>query len=285
MATPAATLDLGHIVHATDFSAAGEPAFDHALRLALSAKSHLYIVHAEHLEPDEDADWDAFPGVRSTVTGGGLVAADAEPAAVFTELGVRVTKADVPDRDPVDGVLRFITQHQCDFLVVATRAQDEGFTLVKGSVAESLARRAEIPTLFLPVGNPGFVDHATGSPRLRNVLLPVDLSVPPAQAAALALKIADGLGCEDALIHALHVGSPADAPVIWTDPRHEGRVRHIDADGSLVDTIAAQAAAIDADLIVMATRGHDGLLDHVRGSTTEQVLHQARRPLLAVLAA
>ena len=114
------------------------------------------------------------------------------------------------------------------------------------------------------------------------MLLPVDLSVPPAFAASLAMRIADGLGCEEAILHALHVGSPADAPVIWTDPRHEGRVRHIDADGSLVETIVAQAAAIDADLIVMATRGHDGLLDHFRGSTTEQVLHHAHRPLLAV---
>ena len=285
MTTPAVTLDLGHIVHATDFSAAGEPAFDHALRLALSARRHLYIVHAEHLEPGDDADWDAFPGVRSTLARWGLLAADAEPAAVFAQLGVRVTKADVPDRDPVDGVLRFITQNQCDFLVVATRAQEDMVIRIKGSVAEALARRSQIPTLFLPIGNPGFVDHATGTPRLRNVLLPVDLSVPPALAASLALRLADGLGCEGAILHALHVGSPADAPVIWTDPRHEGQVRHIDADGSVVETIVAQAAAIDADLIVMTTRGHDGLLDHFRGSTTEQVLHQAQRPLLAVPAA
>jgi nucleotide-binding universal stress UspA family protein len=285
MATAAATMDFGHIVHATDFSAAGEPAFNHALRLALAARSHLYVVHAEHLEPGDDADWDAFPGVRSTLARWGLLAADAEPAAVHAQLGVRVTKADVPDSDPVDGVLRFITHNQCDFLVVGTRAREDLATRVRGSVAETLARRSQIPTLFLPIGNPGFVDHATGAPRLRNVLLPVDFSVPPAFAASLALRIADALGCEDAVLHALHVGSLADAPVISADPRHQGRVRHIDADGSVVESIVAQAAAIDADLIVMATRGHDGVLDHLRGSTTEQVLHRAHRPLLAVSAA
>ena len=114
------------------------------------------------------------------------------------------------------------------------------------------------------------------------MLLPVDLSVPPAAAASLALKVADALGCDEAMLHALHVGDLVDAPVIVTDERHRGRVRHVDADGSVVETILAQATALDADLIVMATRGHDGLLDHLRGSTTEQVLHRAGRPLLAV---
>jgi nucleotide-binding universal stress UspA family protein len=281
MATPADPLDFSHIVHATDFSAAGEPAFDHALRLALGVRSHLYLVHAEHLEPGQDADWDAFPGVRSTLTRWGLLTANSAPAAVHERLGVRVTKADVPDRDPVDGVLRFITHNQCDFLVVATRALD-GAPRPDGSVAETLARRSQIPTLFLPVGAPGFVDHASGTPRLRNLLLPVDLAVPPAAAAALALRIADALGCETAMLHALHVGDIADAPVIATDDRHRGRVRHVDADGSAVETILAQATALDADLIVMATRGHDGPLDHLHGSTTEQVLRRAARPLLAV---
>ena len=279
MATPDEPLDFSHIVHATDFSQAGEPAFDHALRLALGRRSHLYLVHAEHLEPGQEADWDSFPGVRSTLARWGLLPAGSAPSAVHERLGVKVTKADVPDRDPVDGVLRFITHNQCDFLVVATRAIEGG---ADRSIAETLARRSQIPTLFLPLGKPGFVEHASGKPRLRNVLLPVDPGVPPAAAASLALKVADALGCDEALLHALHVGDLVDAPVIATDERHHGRVRHVDADGNVVETILAQATALDADLIVMATRGHDGLLDHLRGSTTEQVLHRAGRPLLAV---
>ena len=134
----------------------------------------------------------------------------------------------------------------------------------QGSIAETLARRSQIPTLFLPLGQLGFVEHATGTPRLRNVLLPVDPAVPPAAAASLALKVADAFGCDEALLHALHVGDLVDAPIA-TDERHHGRVRHVDADGNVVETIVAQATALDADLIVMATRGHDGLLDHLRG--------------------
>jgi nucleotide-binding universal stress UspA family protein len=59
-------------------------------------------------------------------------------------------------------------------------------------------------------------------------------------------------------------------------------VRHVQAEGPLVETIVAQADAVEADLIVSLTHGRDGLLDHLRGSTTEQILHHAKRPLLMV---
>jgi nucleotide-binding universal stress UspA family protein len=283
-ATPVDTADFGRIVHATDFSEAGEQAFAHALRLAVAARGHFYLVHAEHLEPGQDADWAAFPGVRSTLSRWGLLPADAEPAAVHERLGVRVTKADVPDRDPADGVLRFVTDKRCDLLVLATNLRDDLAQWLEGSIAESLARRSGLPTLFLPVGAAGFVDPATGAAALRNILLPADRAVPPGRAASLALRIADALGCGDAVLHTLHVGDPGDAPVLAVAPRDEPRVRRVvHAEGAaVVDAIAAQAETLAADLIVMPTRGHDGPLDRLHGSTTEQALHRTRRPLLAV---
>jgi nucleotide-binding universal stress UspA family protein len=42
---------------------------------------------------------------------------------------------------------------------------------------------------------------------------------------------------------------------------------------------------LQADLIVMATAGEQGLLEMLRGSTTDKVLRGARCPLLAVPAA
>jgi nucleotide-binding universal stress UspA family protein len=49
-----------------------------------------------------------------------------------------------------------------------------------------------------------------------------------------------------------------------------------------VDEIVAAADTWAADLIVMATAGHSGVLDALRGSTTERVLRRARCPVLAV---
>jgi nucleotide-binding universal stress UspA family protein len=45
--------------------------------------------------------------------------------------------------------------------------------------------------------------------------------------------------------------------------------------GDVVETILQTAAEIDADLIAMPTAGHHGILDALRGSTTERVLHHA----------
>ena len=66
-------------------------------------------------------------------------------------------------------------------------------------------------------------------------------------------------------------------------PAAEGRHWHERrTDGDVVETIWGQAADLEADLIVMATQGHDGFLDALRGSTTERVLNGADCPLLAV---
>jgi nucleotide-binding universal stress UspA family protein len=279
----AAAHGFSHVVHPTDFGAGGEPAYVHALRLALAARGHFYLVHAEKLEPGEDADRSAFPGIRSTLTRWGLLATDADPGEVHARLGLRATRADIPDGDPVGGVLRFVDRNRCDFLVVATHAREGLARLLQGSVAENLARRVQLPTLFLPSHARGFVDVATGTPSLRNILVPVARGTPPGAAAALALRMADALSCGEAILHSLHVGPPEGAPVLAVAPEHEPRVRRTVAEqGSVVETIVDHAARLDAELIVMATRGRDGLMDHLRGSTTEQVLRLANRALLAV---
>ncbi|MFO1072629.1 MAG: universal stress protein [Geminicoccaceae bacterium] len=273
---------LHYVVHPTDFTAGGEVAFAHALRIALAARGHFYLVHAEKLETGEDADWAAFPGVRSTLTRWGLLAADAAPTDVAERLGLRVTKSDIPDKDPTDAILRFTDENRCDLLVLATHAREGLARFLHGSIAETLARKARIPTLFLPIGAGGFVDPANGLPRLRNILLPVDPAIPPARAAGLALALADMLGCPEALLHVLHVGTAEETPVLSLDAVHDTRLRRITAEGAVVPRIAQTAAELEAELIVMPTRGRDGLLDALLGSTTEQVLRQAGRALLAV---
>lgn len=270
------------ILHATDFAAASESAFHHALRLALASRGHLYLVHADRSDPDAEADWDAFPGIRSTLTRWNLLPADAKASDVADKLGVRVTKAEIAAAEATEGVVRFGIDHRCDLLVLATHAREGLARLLQGSIAEILARRAELPTLFLPLQADGFIDGATGEPRLRRILLPVDRSASHGAAASLALRIADALGCTDVELHALHVGSVDSDPIVAVAAKDEPRLHRISREGSVVDGIVEEAAAIDADLIVMPTAGHDGLVDRLMGSKTEQVLRRAGRPLLAV---
>jgi nucleotide-binding universal stress UspA family protein len=52
--------------------------------------------------------------------------------------------------------------------------------------------------------------------------------------------------------------------------------------GSPVDEIVAYADTVDADLIVIGSRGHGAVLNALLGSVSRGVLHEARRPVLIV---
>jgi len=271
---------LGRILHATDLSPEGDLAFAHSLKLALAARGHFCVVHTGPDKAQAGVEWDAFPAVRPTLARWGLLTAESPSTAVAETLGLRVRKVDIPDREPIHGVLGLVDKHPFDLVVLASQAREGVARWLHPSIAEPLAREARLPTLFLPRGARGFVDPADGAVRLRNVLIPVDRSPRPAQAVALAMALADLLEADEAVFHLLHVG--AFWPATPIPAGREPRVRQLERTGPVVDRIVAAADELDADLIVMATHGHDGLLDALRGSTTEQVLRRAGRALLAV---
>jgi nucleotide-binding universal stress UspA family protein len=268
------------IAHPTDFSEQSAQAFAHALRLALDTKSRLYLLHVK--EAGSEDSWTAFPHVREMLARWGLLDAHAPHAEIEAKLGVKVTKVEIEHREPTSGLFAFILSHRPDLMVLATHGRESMNRWLRGSVSEDLARRTHVPTLFLGPQCRGFVDDASGQMRLERILIPVAHDPSPGRSLSVLSNLLAPIGVSPAAFRFLHVGDKPPAILEASGP-HEQLVEVME--GPVVETILRVAQEGQADMIAMPTAGHNGFLDALRGSTTEQVMRQAPCPLLAIRAA
>ncbi len=265
------------VMHPTDLSDLSINAFNHALKIGVSAKCALYVVHVA--EGQDEAPWRAFPQVRRTLARWGLCDENETPPAVFKKLGIEVAKVEIEPQHPVRGLLRFLAGHPSGLLVLATHGHKGLPRWIQPSIAETMSRRSATQTLFISPNCRGFVDPATGELDLKRILVPVDHVPPPAAAIAAVRQFARALGA-DPEIKVLHIGT--NAPVLG---RCSPSAQHLSLEmhtGNVVEGILQATAKTAANLICMATSGHDGVLDALRGSTTKRVLREAPCPVLAI---
>ena len=85
-------------------------------------------------------------------------------------------------------------------------------------------------------------------------------------------------------VHILHVGD--EAPPLHIKSRNSHPLPPVILrSGNVVKAILEAAIELDVDLIGMPTAGHHGVLDALRGSTTERVIRHAPCPVFALSAA
>ena len=266
------------ILHPSDFSAASEVAFAHALKAALITKAQLTVMH---VSPGMTTEWTDFPGVRDTLARWGLLPQDS-PRSAVPALGIDVRKVLAHDRDPVKSVLAFLERHPADLIVLATHQHEGRSRWLRQSVAEPVARQAGQMTLFIPHGVEGFVSRHDGSVTLQNILIPI-APIPRAQPAmAAAVRLVHRLQCPAGTFTTLFVGAPGDAPAVRCPTVPGWQWNCIVRSGDIIDAIVQMAGYMATDLIVMATDGRNGFLDALRGSHSERVLRRTPCPLLAI---
>ena len=269
------------ILHPTDLTVSSEPAFAHALKIALAGRTKLYVLNAEARD-DDDVDWSNFPRVRRTLARWGVLPEGSSTRDVGDQLGIHLAKISAQERDPVRAIVRFAKDHDNDLIVLATHGRDGLPRWLHDSVAEPAARAVGSTALFMPPGARGFVDADSGALRLRNVLIPVDHRPRPQAAVREAARLFRTLAASEVALQLLYVGEQADMPTVDIDEDLRFRVTRSARVGDVVEEILGAAAECEASLIAMATAGHHGFLDALRGSTTERVLRHAPCPVLAV---
>jgi nucleotide-binding universal stress UspA family protein len=269
------------IFHPSDFSAASEVAFGHALKIAMQAKAKLDIMHVETQLSPEKPYWQDFPAVRATLNRWGILPEGAGRDEV-AKVGLRIRKALKSGADPVKTMLRHFRRLPPDLIVLATHQREGIERWLHRAVAEPLARRSGAMTLFVPNETRGFVSVKNGSVTLKKILIPVDHDPDPQTALSKALLLARGLDCMVGEIRLVHIGPRGTAPVIDTPYRTGWSYDTVVRQGDVVDEIVKAEHEWRPDLMVLATQGHLDFLDALRGSTTERVLRSVHCPVLAV---
>lgn len=255
------------IAHATRLVAEDVSVFEHSVALARSTGAPLYTLHAV----DGEHDIAEMPSAQALLErwGGG-------------EVSHHTLRHSEADGDTVDALLDALRMIAPSLLVVGKRRGSGLRELIRESVSESLARNINSPTLVLPIGAAGLVDSRTGALRLGRVLVPTESEEAMLPALAAIDGLLEQLGADGYELTLLHVGEGDEDELALMLP--EGplrrRVTVISRRGDLVDQILEVSEELDVDLIAMATRGHDSLMDMARGSHTERIMRRAERPVL-----
>ncbi len=272
--------DIPRILHPSDLSQASEIAFAHALRISLATGGKFDILHVP--ASSRRPDWGEFPAVRGTLHRWGFLP-EGSPSAAVADLGIDVEKIALGKGDTLESILRYVDSHRTDLIVLTTH-QREGLLLRwwAGSLAEPLARKGGIPTLFVPHDCAGFVSFETGKVELERILVPMDHAPSPQAAVDAAAALAQAIGAVGAKFTLLHVGEDDGSPKVREREDVGSAWERVVREGAPVQAILACEREIQADLIAMTTRGHEDFLDALRGSTTERVLRGARCPVLAI---
>lgn len=251
------------IVHACDFTGDDASAVLHAAALA-SHGARLITLHAgkDDREPSPNAPELAARWGRQ----------------IDRELMQIAIEADEVSDGAADNLIDALRELRPELIVVGTHARRGIAGWIRSSIGEAIARNLRVPVLVVPNHARGFVDPRDGAVALRRIIVPADHAEAARRGAEAARWLAQLAG---------HAPGPDDelaivhAGAIDPDLERLG-IPILRIEGILENGILAAARARDAGLIAMATRGHDGVGDVLRGSHTERVIRQASCPVLSV---
>ena len=267
------------ILSATDFSAASERAFLHALGLAAGQHARLTLLHIGP-ESRKEVPWDKYPGVRDTLVKWQMMEADAPRTDVMDQLGMNVKKMAMRDEDPYNGILDYVRKHPTDLLVMATGARSGAARMKRASVAESVSYSSHSHALLLPDDTNDLVDIASGSRLLKNALVIYDHEPDPRNAISWLSNWLPMFAEDTVDAHLLYVGDEETVPEVAIPTLPKVNWKPAVKNGPLRETILAYADEVEAQMIVMMNEPSRGLLGRLRGSLCEQILRQSGRPML-----
>jgi nucleotide-binding universal stress UspA family protein len=216
-------------------------------------------------------------------------------------------RVEVRDGHPVDVLLAAAARERATLLVVGSRGVGANPALALGSTSLRMLQAASVPVLVVPEQRKA-TSEGDDELRLRHLLVGVDGSGPSLAALDVAADVVSMLGGSLSVLYVFEhvppfpIGPPGDR----ASEGHQGvrdqaldrleeaarNIRHrgvgvqvILRSGDPAPTLLELADDVDADLVVVGTRGRGGPADPLLGSVARTVADGARRPTLVVPAA
>jgi nucleotide-binding universal stress UspA family protein len=272
---------IDRILAPLDGSLTAEGVLPHVKRLARNTGSEILLVQAvpvAGLEGGEavfraavQAGTDYLAGVKERL----------EQSGFRTRILVRAGGA-------AETILGVLAETRSTLLAVATHGRTGAQRLVLGSTAEKLLRSTPVPVLAV---RPFWTyelqpEGGVESQPIRTILVPVGSGGLSLCVLPHAVEMARLFGARVMVLHAQTPGE-ADPSASVGDVAARFRLEGIETTtlvepGNPVDTILSALKSRAVDLAILSTHGRSGLSRLVLGSVTEEVLRQARVPLLVV---
>lgn len=285
---------ISRILCPVDMSDTSALTLQHAALLATWFNSTVTVLHVVNPVVVPATDWSRPPGGMPPIL------TDEEQRELLAEInklaataGLSHVEVIVEHGPPANQILERARTMPADVVVIGTHGVGGFQSLVLGSVAEKVLRKATCPVLTIPPRA-----HATSSLPFKRILCPVDFSESAQAACDLALSLAEGRA-ELTLLHAFEWPSEEIGPFTpeyrreqeeraakqlqeWI-PQSIARPPRIQlAPGKAYREILRVAAEERADLIVMGVHGRNALDLMLFGSTTNQVVRRATCPVLTL---
>jgi nucleotide-binding universal stress UspA family protein len=283
----------------TDGSPGAEAAVTRALDVAQTYDATVHVLHALVPSPDfggePTTDREAF-GRRSEKRGR---EATVRIRARAADLGLETVRT-VTEGVPYAVIREYVAENDVDLVVMGTHGQTGDERSQLGSTTERVVTLADVPVLATRLED----DVSAPDSRYElydRIVVPTDGSDAARRAAEHGLGLAERYGAD---VHVIYVVDTmtyglSDAPRSIVGLLEEGGQRAVeeiaaDADdrnlpvttavlrGVPHEEIREYAAGVEADALVMGTRGRTAVSDRFLGGTASRVVRQSTIPVLTV---
>ena len=201
-----------------------------------------------------------------------------EAAKIAEDVGVPVT-CELKLGNPFHGMKSVITEHDVDLVVMGTSGRSKFEEMIVGSNTERVVRFAKCPVLTIHE-KPSEKDFA-------NIVYATSMNENEKPFADVVKNVQE---MYQAKVHLVRINTPMNfqpdhvsLDVMKTFARKirlENYTLNVFSDRSEEEGILHFAAAINADLIAMATHGRSGFAHVLVGSIAEDVVKHSSRPVL-----